>query len=149
LNNGIKTGFKIYVSDEKRKWKSSFFDLIPGNNETKQTKGLACLMSLDVEIIFKILELKPIKNLVVIKKSNVSQIEVIAEMISDNKKRVDITIVFTLKNGKKVALLIEAKSISIKSNKTALESQIKNYLNQDFALLRSVEQKFGIALTKY
>ena len=149
MNNAIKTDFKVYVSDKNSHWKSSFFDLIPGDKETKQTKGLACLMSFEPDLIFNVLELKSIKDLISIKKRDVSQIEVIAEMVSLNKTRVDITVIFHLRSGVKKALLIEAKNSSIKSNQLALENQIKNYLKEDFSILSSVDERYGIALTKY
>ena len=39
INVPIRTDFKVYVSDKNSHWKSSFFDLIPGDKETIAISG--------------------------------------------------------------------------------------------------------------
>ncbi len=45
-----KTNFRLYSDDRKSKLRSTVFDLISGNKETKQTKGLAYAFSLHPDL---------------------------------------------------------------------------------------------------
>lgn len=101
-NQNLKTSFKLYKV-ENSKFESSIFDLIDGDRETKQTKGLAYLLKLDNKIIERILSLKAIElkikkllgnDVQRLKESEFIQID--AEMISKGKAPVrrDITITF-------------------------------------------------------
>jgi len=141
--------------DSFKKYNASIFDLISGDNETKQTKGLAYIFSQYNDFLFDFLEMKKIKSEIQslvndFNKNKIDAIEVSAEKISNTGNRADIVIKLFSKNIVLLAIVIEAKSINVKVNQDDLSSQIKDkYLNDNsFNDLENVK-KIGIVLTKY
>ncbi|HRP91075.1 MAG TPA: hypothetical protein PKX92_13670 [Edaphocola sp.] len=150
----MKTHFRLYT-DTKTDFQSSIFDLINGDKETKQTKGLAYVFSQYEHFLFSFLEFKPVKDKIkkclnsTIKYEDISSIEVSAERLTLNKRRADIVIKIDTHKSPLIALIIEAKSIKTNVNQQSLAAQISNYLDdQQFPEL-SDYKKIGIVLTKY
>lgn len=150
----IKTHFRLY-NDTRADFQSSIFDLIDGDKETKQTKGLAYVFSQYTDFLFSFLEFKPVKNGLKsslqtnLKLDDITSIEVSAERLTSARKRADIVIKIDIKRNPLIAIIIEAKSISTNVNQQTLSSQILNYLDdQQFPELTSYK-KMGIVLTKY
>ncbi len=150
----MKTHFRLYT-DTKTDFNSSIFDLINGDKETKQTKGLAYVFSQYKNLLFSFLEFKPIKYRIKeclklnIKYDDISSIEVSAERLTLDKRRADIVIKIDTKKGPLIAIIIEAKSIKKNINQQSLAAQISNYLDdQQFPELSNYK-KIGIVLTKY
>lgn len=158
----IKTSFKLY-QEQNSKLESSIFDLIDGDSETKQTKGLAYLLKLDTKIIEKILSLKIVSSRLkellgnnINKLKNVEFIQVDAEMLSlDNPPvRRDITITFygkskdKLENEKILVIIIEAKSAKLKSVGN-IKKQLNKYFDSKHYPYDCNIPKLGITLTKY
>ncbi len=148
-NDGIKSNFILYF-DGKSRMKSTVFDLISGDKETKQTKGLAYLFSLypnfAIKFAQRFINLPDSRILI-----NISHIDVTAEefTIGNNPKRADIIIKFFNANNLKLAVVIEAKSINAGSvQKEKLEKQIKYYI-KNIVSIKNAEIKAGVVLTKY
>lgn len=140
FKNSINTSFHLYQS-ENATFKSSFFEMINGNNETKQTKGLAYLFNLSPEFLRVFLSLPLINSRIkkmltkdqyrLFKKSDFIKIN--AEMVSscEEKIRRDITLTFYYKSLKVLVLIIEAKSIKF-ANVANIEEQIAKYINPKY-----------------
>jgi len=112
----MEASFHIY-DDKKKKHKhddASIFDLISGNNEPKQTKGLAYIFYHYPEFLLKyFLDIDAIKTELKLKFPNfkmkeVEAIEVDAENITDTGDRPDIIIKLLKKNTVLLVLIIEA-----------------------------------------
>lgn len=161
-NQSIKTNFKLY-QEQNSKLESSIFDLIDGDKETKQTKGLAYLLKLDTKIIERILSLQPVSSKIKellgndvekLKESEFIQID--AEMMSRGEPPVrrDITITFystsnnRLTSEKILVIVIEAKSAKI-NNVGNIKEQLKKYFDSRHYPCDSNIPKLGISLTKY
>lgn len=150
----MKTHFRLYT-DTKTDFQSSIFDLISGEKETKQTKGLAYVFTQYESFLFSFLDFKPVKDgLKICLKSSIkfeeiTSIEVSAERFTTDRKRADIVIKIDSKKKPLIAIIIEAKSVKTNVNQQLLSSQILNYLDdRQFPELISY-QKIGIVLTKY
>lgn len=162
----IKTNFKLYQS-QTSKLESSIFDLIDGDKETKQTKGLAYLIKLDKKIIERILSMSLVSSRVKellgddienLRKTKFIQVD--AEMLSEAKDqdgspvRRDITITFYYRdedrhiNEKIFAIIIEAKSAKLK-NVGNIEEQLDKYFKFEYYPDDYDIPKLGITLTKY
>jgi hypothetical protein len=151
----MKTYFYLYDDNSGKKYNASIFDLISGNNEPKQTKGLACIFSKYKEFLTDFLNIEKVKSEIQLKVKDFSikkidSIEVSAEKFSITGDRADIVIKLMGKNNVLFAIIIEAKSIKTKVNQRDLSNQIKNKYLEDnsFVDLLNV-QKIGIVLTKY
>src|SRR5690606_32359451 len=114
--------FRLYDSG-KAKYHSSIFDLISGDKETKQTKGLAYIFSQYPELVYAFLAYPSVDQGITemlgfsLTKRNVTAIEVSAERYTDNKTRADI--IFRIDHNYKplLALICEAKSAKVNVNK--------------------------------
>ncbi|WP_048718554.1 hypothetical protein [Bacillus sp. MB2021] len=154
LNNAV---FRLY-QNESSKYKSSLFDLIDGDRETKQTKGLAYLFSLSSEFLIEFLSVNKIQE--VIKKSLCKNeflqflssdfLKVDAEMISEGEDKIrrDITLTFYHNSKKVLVLIIEAKNIKLDINHS-LEEQLQRYINPKYFPHDEHVPKIAVALTKY
>lgn len=144
----MKNNFRLYSSIN-----SSYFDLISGDKETQQTKGLGLLLSKSQTALKAVLEITPIKSKIGdIDIKSLSRIIVNCELISNTEKkyRADIVLRF-YKGGQPLkALLIEAKSINKGSSVYETNKQIENYIdNNVFEELNSFGNNyFGVTLTK-
>jgi len=144
----MKNSFRLYSSIN-----SSYFDLISGDKETQQTKGLGLLLSKSKIALKAFLEISAIKaKLGKIDLESLSRIIVNCELISntENKYRADIVLRF-YKNGQPFkALLIEAKSINKGTSVYETNRQIENYIDSEVFEELSVfeNNSFGVALTK-
>lgn len=151
------TVFRLYQT-EKSKYKSSLFDLIDGDRETKQTKGLAYLFNLSSEFLIEFLSIDIIQEVI---KNKLSKneflqfltcdfLKVDAEMISEGEEKIrrDITLTFFHKSKKVLVLIIEAKNIrlDIKNN---LEEQLERYVDPKYFPHDEHVPKIAVALTKY
>nr|WP_312291527.1 hypothetical protein [Clostridium chromiireducens] len=158
----IKTNFRLY-QEQKSKMESSIFDLIDGDKETKQTKGLAYLLKLDTNIIERILSLDVlaarVKKLLgsnVEKLKDVEFIQIDAEMLSQGAPPVrrDITLTFysrnndKLDNDKILVIIIEAKSVKLR-NVGNIRTQLNKYFDSKHYPYDNNIPKIGISLTKY
>ncbi|MGI8669457.1 MAG: hypothetical protein ACR2J3_06340 [Aridibacter sp.] len=150
----MKTSFRLY-SEDKFNFNSSIFDLIDGDKETKQTKGLAYLFFYNPQIVLELCKQKEIKDYLNKiygknnKLENITHIEVIAEKLSASKKRADIVIKIIKNSVPFLVLIIEAKSIKVSVNKESIEKQLLNYLDdEEFPELKNY-RKIAIILTKY
>ncbi len=136
---------------------SSFFDLISGETEVQQTKGLALILANDEKLLTNFLNLPLIKS----KISNITFDKAIinSELVSENieKKRADIVIRLYKDNKPIHAIIIEAKSINKSLSSNQVADQLANYINNDnlFTVLNPFKTNglennlIGIILTKY
>ena len=149
----MKTVFRIYENEDAN-FESSIFDMISGDKETKQTKGLAYVMKENPYIIKNILMIDTIKNhlekiRMPINWKKVSKIEVIAEKITASSKRVDILIKIDKENKPFIALIIEAKSIKSKIRPIVVYNQIQEYIGEGELPDCEEYEKLPIILTNY
>lgn len=157
FNQHLETTFRLYQS-ENSKYKSSFFDLIDGDRETKQTKGLAYLLNMSPELLDEFLTIDKIHSKItkvltgsqykLFKESDFVKID--AEMISDGieKIRRDITLTFYYKSLKVFILIIEAKNIKF-INESNIEEQLQKYVDPKFFPNDKNVPKIAITLTRY
>lgn len=163
ITESFKSTFRIYSSYDDS-IESTIFDLISGDNETKQTKGLAYLMSKDVKLIKRIMDIPDIKNrLKQLLKANytlmnsIDNISVDAEMISTNStnKRRDIALSFYSERSQQISkkflvVVIEAKSIKKKKqDKDEIDIQLGTYLDPKYFSVDGEVPKLGITLTRH
>jgi hypothetical protein len=134
---------------------SSFFNLINGDNEVKQTKGLALLFSKSELALKSFLSINRIESIIgVIDWQSITKVIVNAEMTSDNdiSYRADIVIrLYSNKIPVKI-IIIEAKNAGIYISAKNAAIQLQNYINNSvFPELKEFkdDQIFGITLTKY
>ena len=113
-------------------YRSTFFDLIHGDTETKQTKGLSYLFSryprLNELLLKKVTYLTTQKVPEFIKRIDFVQVD--AEMLSVGTKKIrrDITLSFFHGNIKKLVIIIEAKSLSVSVKQEDITKQLREYL---------------------
>lgn len=153
----LNNTFRLYQS-ENSKYTSSLFDLIDGDHETKQTKGLAYLFSLSPELLKEFLTVNKIKAFIKKKLSkneydqflNSDFLKVDAEMISEGEEKVrrDITLTFYFKSQKVLVLIFEAKNIKLGINHN-LEEQLQRYIDPKYFPFDEHVPKIAVALTKY
>ncbi|MCG2419373.1 hypothetical protein K8089_10090 [Aequorivita sp. F47161] len=149
----IKTSFRLY-SKNKSDLQSSVFDLISGDRETKQTKGLAYVFSLYPDFLLKFLEIKSVQSQIekTIEREydskEIYKIEVSAEKMTKSKKRADIVLKIHFKKKHSLAIIIEAKSIK-SGNINNIGEQISFYMkNGEIEDLKNIPI-IGLILTKY
>jgi hypothetical protein len=149
----MKKFFRLYT-DNQSEYNSSIFDLISGDKETKQTKGLAYIFSQYTDFLFDFLEYQPVLDTMLchgctINKKDITVIEISAERFTTDKKRADIVIKIDSNKAPLIAIIIEAKSIKVNTNQQDLHKQIKGYLEDNqFPDLKEYI-RVGVALTKY
>jgi hypothetical protein len=154
METKIKKRFSLYDNETgKSRINATFFDMISGKGEPKQTKGLAGVFYWNHQFLFDFLNLAAIreKTKKIFSEKNITAIEVYAEKSTTDRKRADIVITLDEKKGPLVAVIIEAKGIGAEGiNTGGLSWQIKSgYLEEDkFPGLRKYE-KLGVVLTKY
>lgn len=144
----MKNIFRLYSSIN-----STYFDLISGDKETQQTKGLGLLLSKSETALKAFLEIPAIQSKIgEIDIKSLGRIIVNCELISktENKFRADIVLRFYKDGQPFKALLIEAKSINKGTSVSATNSQIEGYIeNEAFEELKVFgDNSFGITLTK-
>jgi hypothetical protein len=149
IKNKPKVTFRLY-----NQLNSSYFNLIEGNDETKQTKGLGIVLSKSEIALMMFLQMPKIKNAVAIDLSLYERVIVNCELISksETKYRIDILIRFYHKNTLLKAIIIEAKSSNKNINFLSAKKQLDNYIDNDFFNeLSKINKKdiFKIVLTKY
>ncbi|QKS73057.1 hypothetical protein FLK61_41440 [Paenalkalicoccus suaedae] len=157
LNKLEKKRFRLYQT-ENSKYKSSLFDLIGGDLETKQTKGLAYLLNLSSEFLEGFIRMNVINNNMKDRLSeagykallNSDFLSIDAEMVSLEKEKVrrDITLSFFYKSKKCFVLVLEAKNI--RAGKVYnLEKQLEKYIDNKYFPHDGNVPKLAVALTKY
>ncbi|WP_320018667.1 hypothetical protein [Labilibaculum manganireducens] len=144
----MKRTFRLYSSI-----KSSYFDLISGDKETQQTKGLGLLLSKSETALKAFLEIKYIKSKIgEIDLNQIDRLLVNCELISstENKYRADIVLRFYIDGKPFKVLLIEAKSINKGTSVHQTNQQIENYIStKAFVELEEFKKEcYGITLTK-
>ncbi|RLD54079.1 MAG: hypothetical protein DRJ01_18525 [Bacteroidetes bacterium] len=151
----MKVHFRLYANS-KSDYKSTLFDLISGDKETKQTKGFAYVLSQNKSFLLKFLEIGEIKEKIYkttgcrLNKKSISSIEINAEKITTTKKRADIVIKVNRNDKPYFALIIEAKSVkSSNKNVNNIVNQISNYLKHGEIEDLDNYKKIGVLLTKY
>lgn len=145
----MEQSFRLYNSLH-----SSFFDLISGDKETQQTKGLGLLLSKSQVALKAFLELPAIKSKVgKINFDQQSKLIVNCELVSQTEKkyRADIVLRFYINDRPWKALLIEAKSINKGTSVYETNKQIENYITKkSFKELGEFgDECYGVTLTKY
>ncbi len=145
----MKTSFRLYS-----RLNSSYFDLIAGDKETQQTKGLGLLLSKSQTALTAFLELTPLKEKIgKIDLERINKVIVNCELVSstDDKYRADILIRFYRNEKPYKALLLEAKSINKGISVTQTNKQIENYITKEvFQEIKEFGNEiYGITLTKY
>jgi len=145
----MKQVFRLYDKN-KTKLKASIFDLINGDFETKQTKGLAYIFKEYPDLILNLIKNSEVKKYTSLKSfRNVSLIEVSAEKITSHNNRIDILIKLDMNNKPYMALVIEAKSIKAGINPNNVVSQALGYLSNEELPDLVNYTKIPIILTKY
>jgi len=150
----MKNHFRLYTNT-LADFKSTIFDLISGDKETKQTKGLAYIFSQYNEFLVDFLKFESVKNIISNKLhknidfNKISSIEVSAEKLTKDKKRADIIIKIDSERRPLIAIVIEVKSIKTNVNQQALKKQISNYLDEEQLPELKNYVKVGAVLTKY
>jgi len=145
--------FRLYENG-KAKYESSVFDMITGEKETKQTKGLAYILKEYPSLINDILKINEIRNHPFFSKERmswkeISCIEVLAEKITKSGNRVDIIIKIDKKNVPLVAIIIEAKSIKANIKYSEVIEQIEKYFKKGEISDLERYYKIPIILTKF
>lgn len=152
----INSSFRVY-QECNSKFNSTFYDLIDGDNETKQTKALAFLLNAYPILIQELVDIPQITHMIrrVTKNDYINfldcdYIQVDAEMMAQgtSKLRRDITITFYKEKTKILILVIEAKSIKL-SFEIDVEKQLREYLSLVNFPSDGNTPKFGVSLTKY
>lgn len=134
---------------------SSFFDLIDGDKETQQTKGLGLLLAKSETALKNLLSIEKIHSKFgKINLTQIDQVIVNSELVSnlDTKYRADILIRLYLSNQPVKAIIIEAKSLNKNISAKSAAIQLENYLSKEaFKELQEFNPKdiFAITLTKY
>ncbi|QZE14960.1 hypothetical protein K4L44_03795 [Halosquirtibacter laminarini] len=144
----MRNSFRLYSSMH-----SSYFDLISGDKETQQTKGLGLLLSKSDTALKAFLDIHSIKSKVgEIDLKSLSRVIVNCELISNstNKYRADIVLRFYKEGQPFKAILIEAKSINKRISVYEANKQIENYIeNEVFEELDIFGNNcFGVTLIK-
>lgn len=133
----MRIRFKLYAGDEVEFDDSTLFDLISGDGETKQTKGLAYLFSRDLDFMKaflrhdSILEKIPEALRKATKLKNATTLEISAEKFSSEGDRADIIIKIDEDGRPALAFLIEAKGLGVLFDRDCLKDQIDRYLQPD------------------
>lgn len=149
----MKTVFRLYANGNSA-FNSSVFDMIDGDRETKQTKGLAYIFKEYPEFLHQFLKQDEIVqvlrlNNISISWNKISSIEINAEKISASKKRADILVKIDQNKKEFIAIIIEAKSIKTAINTLKIKDQINNYLSDDEFPELAKYIKIPVILTKY
>jgi hypothetical protein len=146
----MKRTFRLYNNIN-----SSFFDLIQGDKETQQTKGLGLLLAKSEIALKCFFEIEKIKAKIgKIDFSSIDQVIVNVELVSKTttKFRADIVIRFYHLNKPISAVIIEAKSANKNISAKSATNQLNNYISENaFEELKEFESDkiFGLTLTKY
>jgi len=144
----MEKNFRLYSSIS-----SSYFDLISGDKETQQTKGLGLVLSKSEQSLKAFLGINSIKSKIEgINLDSSDRLIVNCEPISnsENSYRADIILRFYKKHEPILALVIEAKSINKSTSAENASDQVKKYIESDeFKELGNFKDKcLGITLTK-
>jgi hypothetical protein len=128
--------------------RATFFDLIDGEHETKQTKGLAYVLHSCPDFLALFLEHFLANHGVTV--SEFDYISVDAEMMSSDTPpiRRDITISCYRQNIKKCVIVIEGKTIKGLQDKH-LKAQLQQYMTDDRFAQDAGVPILGVSLTKY
>lgn len=156
LFNNIDCCFRLYQKSGSA-IRSTFYDLIEGDTETKQTKALAFLLSKYPVLIQSIISMPQINKRIRDKLKDgyndileADYIQVDAEMIGEGTTgiRRDITITFYKNKRKSLVLIIEAKNIILNS-RFNVEEQLASYMDPvNFPRDKDVP-KLAVSLTRY
>ncbi|WGZ92696.1 MAG: hypothetical protein QJT81_12580 [Candidatus Thiothrix putei] len=143
----MKLSFQVY-KNTKTKIESSIFDLISGDGETKQTKGLAYLFSQNHRFCLAFLNKFCQTRSSYLNEKDILSIKIIAEAFTSSGKRIDILILIK-KPKLNIAFVIEAKEVNISTSLNKISKQINFYNNhEELKLNKSYELK-PIIITKY
>lgn len=145
----MKNIFRLY-----NRANSSYFDLIEGNTETKQTKGLGLLFSKSSLAFNAFLNLlkKRDNDVFIPEMKNIDKIIVDCELKSlDNESRIDILIRLYTNKEPIIGYVIEAKSAKVSTSADVASFQLKRYIeDKKFPELMNFQDKLcGVTLTKY
>jgi len=146
----MKKVFRLYNNVN-----SSFFDLIRGDKEVQQTKGLGLLLAKSEIALKSFFEIEKIESRVgKIDWQRIDQVIVNSELTSKTKSkyRADIIIRLYALNLPVKLLIIEAKNASGNISAKSAEKQLHEYLSNDlFPEVNEFNEGdiYGITLTKY
>ncbi|MEW9672980.1 hypothetical protein [Ammoniphilus sp. 3BR4] len=122
--------FRLYQPGGLPKFESSFFEMIDGDRETKQTKALAYVFRKCPYVLETFLkQISKALNRIDFTLRQLKSCDLITidtEMVSENKSKLrrDIMISFFEQMQMKLVILIEAKSIKVKHN-SSIEEQLE------------------------
>ncbi len=145
----MKTLYSLYNKS------ATFFDLISGDKEPKQTKGLAAVLSQDRQLIQDFLQHPAIDAAIInstkskLNHQRITFIEVASEAPTQGGQYVDMVIKVDVNNTPFIALVIEAKSIGVRAHIRNLANQINGYLLPGQISQISGYKAIGIVLTKH
>lgn len=146
----MNTIFRLYNKDNKTDFTSSFFDLISGEKEPKQTKGLAYIFSQNPDVLEKFIKLIIRRSRKDIKfPREISSIMIEVEPILTSGQRADIILKINVDKKPRLAIIIEAKSIGESHNVEAVTRQVNSYIHIEKDGLLKGYNCIGVVLTKY
>lgn len=146
----MKKVFRLYNNIN-----SSFFDLIKGDKEVQQTKGLGLLLAKSEIALHRFFEIENIKRKIgKIDWQRIDQVIVNTELISKTEKkyRADIVIRLFASNSPEKIIIVEAKNASSNISAKLAASQLNEYLsNNMFPEVNEFNERdvYGVTLTKY
>lgn len=157
LSKNIDCCFRLYQKSAST-IRSTFYDLIAGDTETKQTKALAFLLSKYPVLIQSIINMHQINKRIRDKLNDgyrdileADYIQVDAEMLAEGGAtdiRRDITISFYKNKKKRLVLIIEAKNIKLSSRFNIIE-QLASYMDPAHFPRDKDVPKLAVSLTRY
>jgi hypothetical protein len=128
---------------------SSIFDLISGENEVKQTKGLSLLLAKNEDFLNYFCNYhKFTKEIGKFNIKDYSKVIIISEFLLEEGKRADIVMKFYKKDKPAFVFLFEAKSINIQTNIENVCNQLNNYVEKNKKLKFNNFTIYKILLTK-
>ncbi|WP_322925110.1 hypothetical protein [Paenibacillus campi] len=148
----MRTSFRLYKSHSTKQY-SSFFNLIEGDHETKQTKGLAYTFSKYPNLVYLFIK-SVLYRASQYKRSlhEIDYVQVDAEMLSAGILHIrrDITLSCYRGNIKQFVIVIEAKNSKkglVDANQLTL--QLSSYLDPNSFPAEQGIPVIGVAITKY
>jgi hypothetical protein len=143
LPENQRTSFGLY-----NKRRATFFDLIDGDQETKQTKGLAYLFSSCPKFLELFIDHTLSGHGVTVRDFDYIAVDAEMKSVDTPPLRRDITVSCYLQNIKKCVIVIEAKTIK-GSTADTVESQLHCYMDVGHFPQDSGIPILGISLTKH
>lgn len=144
----MKTFFRLY-NGGKSDLESTVFDLINGDLETKQTKGLAFIFKMYPNLFFEFVRILDVSGKYKKLKLDATALDVSAERFTRSGKRIDILVKVDIADKPCLAMIIEAKSVRLGVNAVSVFKQALGYLEPSELPDLVGYVKIPVVLTKY